>query len=29
VQSERAFCEELENNLVFRWFLDMYLLTYT
>src|SRR5688572_6144658 len=23
VRSERAFCEELEYNLLFRWFLDM------
>src|ERR687885_1261286 len=26
VRSERAFCEELEYNLLFRWFLDMDLL---
>jgi transposase len=26
VRSERAFCEELEYNLLFRWFLDMQLL---
>ena len=23
VRSERAFCEELDYNLLFRWFLDM------
>jgi hypothetical protein len=23
LRSERAFCEELEYNLLFRWFLDM------
>ena len=23
VRSERAFCEELEYNLLYRWFLDM------
>ena len=26
VRSERAFCEELEYNLLFRWFLDMNLM---
>ena len=26
VRSERAFCEELEYNLLFRWFLDMSLM---
>jgi len=26
VRSERAFCEELEYNLLFRWFLDMHLI---
>ena len=26
VRSERAFCEELEYNLLFRWFLDMTLM---
>ena len=26
VRSERAFCEELEYNLLFRWFLDLDLL---
>ena len=26
VRSERAFCEELEYNLLFRWFLDMKLM---
>lgn len=26
VRSERAFCEELEYNLLFRWFLDMQLM---
>ena len=26
VHSERAFCEELEYNLLFRWFLDMNLM---
>ena len=26
VRSERAFCEELDYNLLFRWFLDMNLL---
>ncbi len=26
VRSERAFCEELDYNLLFRWFLDMQLL---
>src|SRR3989440_938856 len=26
VRSERAFCEELEYHLLFRWFLDMQLL---
>ena len=26
VRSERAFCEKLEYNLLFRWFLDMNLM---
>ena len=26
VRSERSFCEELEHNLLFRWFLDMNLM---
>ena len=26
VRSERAFCEELDYNLLFRWFLDMHLM---
>ena len=26
MRSERAFCEELEYNLLFRWFLDMNLM---
>ena len=29
VRSERAFCEELEYNLLFRWFLDMNLMERT
>ena len=29
VRSERAFCEELEYNLVFRWFLDMNLMKHS
>ena len=29
VRAERVFCEEIEYNLLYRWFLDMYLMKHS